>query len=195
MPNNRSEAALRERLKLAEKATQGPWYHTLAAIVGTKKSPEDNDATCICFTEWGCSGDPQANAAHIAASSPDVVRADIEEILRLRAEVKRLEDMLAHLVSRSVCQTVEGWWSAHGETFQTKKDAMQHVITKAEDEMKEAARKAVDRTTRRTAQHRLYALIRERYGCKYSCLPADRWKEVAIWLVEGPLTSGGEMAI
>lgn len=89
-PNNRSDAALRERLELAEKATQGPWYHTLAAIVGTKKSPEDNDATCICFTEWGCSGDSQANAAHIAASSPDVVRADIEEILRLRKEVARL---------------------------------------------------------------------------------------------------------
>lgn len=84
--DDRSDAALRERLGIAEKATQGPWYHTLAAIVGTKKSPEDNDATCICFTEWGCSGDPQANAAHIAASSPDVVQADIEEILRLRAE-------------------------------------------------------------------------------------------------------------
>ena len=59
----------------------------------------------------------------------------------------------------------------------------------------ETARVAVDRTTRRTAQHQLYALIRERYGCKYSCLPADRWKEVVIWLVEGPLTSGGEVAI
>lgn len=32
----------------------------------------------------------QATAAHIAASSPDVVRADIEEILRLRKEVARL---------------------------------------------------------------------------------------------------------
>lgn len=90
MPNNRSDAALRERLGIAEKATNGPWYHSLAAIVGTKKSPEDNDATCICFTEWGCSGDPQANAAHIAANSPDVVRADIEEILRLRKEVALL---------------------------------------------------------------------------------------------------------
>lgn len=88
--DDRSDAALRERLGIAEKATQGPWYHTLAAIVGTKKSPEDNDATCICFTEWGCSGDPQANAAHIAASSPDVVREDIEEILQLRKEVARL---------------------------------------------------------------------------------------------------------
>ena len=59
----------------------------------------------------------------------------------------------------------------------------------------ETARVAVDRTTRRTAQHQLYALIRERYGCKYSCLPADRWQEVVIWLVEGPLTSGEEVAI
>lgn len=90
MPNDRSDAALRERLEIAGKATPGPWYHVLAAIVGTRESPDDNDATCICFTEWGCSGDPQANAAHIAANSPDVVRADIEEILRLRAEVERL---------------------------------------------------------------------------------------------------------
>lgn len=90
MPNDRSDAALRERLELAEKATKGPWYHTLAAIVGTKESPEDTDATCICFTEWGCSRDQQANAAHIAASSPDVVKADIEEILALRAENERL---------------------------------------------------------------------------------------------------------
>lgn len=67
---------------------------------------------------------------------------------RLSGEVARLEDMLAHLVSRSACQTVEGWWSAHGETFQTKKEAMQHVITQAEGEMKEAARKAVEEEER-----------------------------------------------
>lgn len=89
--DDRSEAALHERLEIAGKATPGPWYHVLAAIVGTRESPDDNDATCICFTEWGCSGDPQANAAHIAANSPDVVRADIEEILRLRGEVERLD--------------------------------------------------------------------------------------------------------
>lgn len=67
MPNDRSEAALRERLELAEKATQGPWYHTL-------------------------------NAAHIAASSPDVVRADIEEILQLR---KERDWMLREIVNTS----------------------------------------------------------------------------------------------
>lgn len=59
----------------------------------------------------------------------------------------------------------------------------------------ETARVAVDRTTRRPATNQLYAMIRERYGCKYSCLPADRWKELVIWLVEWPLTSGGEVAI
>ena len=102
-PNNRSDAALRERLEIAGKATKGPWYHTLAAIVGTKKSPEDNDATCICFTEWGCSGDPQANAAHIAASSPDVVREDIEEILRLRKERDWLLREIVNTSDRQFC--------------------------------------------------------------------------------------------
>ena len=98
--DDRSEAALRERLEIAGKATKGPWYHVLAAIVGTRERPDDNDATCICFTEWGCSGDPQANAAHIAASSPDVVCADLEEILRLRAEVARLNKEADWLAER-----------------------------------------------------------------------------------------------
>lgn len=145
--DNRSDAALRERLELAEKAVpkgeKTIWTADFA-------SPHE---TCVrdAFTERSLTMEDytdQATAAHIAANHPDVVRADIEEILRLRQEVARLEDMLAHLASRSVCQTVEGWWSAHGETFQTKKDAMQHVITKAEDEMKEAARKAVEEEER-----------------------------------------------
>lgn len=150
MPDDRSDAALRERLGIAEKATQGPWKSD--EVVTRKKDFEPSyvvkDKDGFTIVDVIPVSAYQANAAHIAANSPDVVRADIEEILRLRAEVKRLEDMLAHLVSRSVCQTVEGWWSAHGETFQTKKDAMQHVITKAEDEMKEAARKAVEEEER-----------------------------------------------
>lgn len=59
----------------------------------------------------------------------------------------------------------------------------------------ETARVAVDITARRTAQHRLHALIRERYGCKYSCLPVESWKDIVIWLADGPLTSGSETAI
>lgn len=131
--DNRNDAALRERLELAEKAVpKGEKTIWTADFAFTERILTMEDYT------------DQATAAHIAANHPDVVRADIEEILRLRQEVARLEDMLAHLASRSVCQTVEGWWFAHGE----KKDAMQHVITKAEDEMKEAARKAVEEEER-----------------------------------------------
>lgn len=137
MPNDRSDAALRERLEIAGKATNGPWYHPLAAIVGTKKSPEDNDATCICFTEWGCSGDPQANAAHIAASSPDVVRADIEEILRLRGENKLLNSMVMSFAGKAVHETVGGWWTGwKGEKFLTKKAAIMSLIVKVKSELK-----------------------------------------------------------
>lgn len=92
MPNNRSEAALRERLVIAEKAAQGPWKSD--EVVTRKKDFEpsyvvkDKDG----FTIVDVLPVPayQANAAHIAASSPDVVREDIEEILQLRKEVARL---------------------------------------------------------------------------------------------------------
>lgn len=134
MPNDRSDAAMRERLVIAEKATQGPWYHSLAAIVGTKKSPEDNDATCICFTEWGCSGDPQANAAHIAASSPDAVRADIEEILRLRAEVKLLNK--------------EANWLAESLDIITRYCAPEVINKLKYKSWREAARKSVEEEKR-----------------------------------------------
>lgn len=137
MPNDRSDAAMCERLEIAGKATKGPWYHSLAAIVGTKKSPEDNDATCICFTEWGCSGDPQANAAHIAASSPDVVREDIEEILRLRGENKLLNSMVMSFAGKAVHETVGGWWTGwKGEKFLTKKAAIMSLIVKVKSELK-----------------------------------------------------------
>lgn len=92
MPNNRSEAALRERLELAEKATQGPWKSD--EVVTRKKDFEPSyvvkDKDGFTIVDVIPVSAYQANAAHIAASSPDVVRADIEEILRLRKEVARL---------------------------------------------------------------------------------------------------------
>lgn len=139
MPNDRSDAALRERLELAEKATKGPWYRALAAIVGTKESPEDNDATCICFTEWGCSGDPQANAAHIAANSPDVVKADIAEILRLRAESERLNkeaDWLAKTLGVQVKDSFGCAWCWLSESDMCNGDCT--------ESLRKAARKAVE---------------------------------------------------
>lgn len=90
MPNDRSDAALHERLELAEKATpkgeKTIWTADFA-------SPHE---TCVrdAFTERILTMEDytdQATAAHIAANHPDVVRADIEEILRLRQEVARLE--------------------------------------------------------------------------------------------------------
>ena len=89
-PNDRSDAALRERLGIAEKAVpkgeKTIWTADFA-------SPHE---TCVrdAFTERILTMEDytdQATAAHIAANHPDVVRADIEEILRLRQEVARLE--------------------------------------------------------------------------------------------------------
>lgn len=93
MPNDRSDAALRERLEIAGKAAQGPWKsdEIPPEIIGCRPRYIVRDGKGIVivedvrhFASW------QTTAAHIAASSPDVMRADIEEILRLREENKRL---------------------------------------------------------------------------------------------------------
>lgn len=93
MPNDRSDAALRERLVIAEKATQGPWKSD--EVVTRKKDFEPSyvvkDKDGFTIVDVIPVSAYQANAAHIAASSPDVVREDIEEILRLRQEVARLD--------------------------------------------------------------------------------------------------------
>lgn len=98
--NDRSDAAMCERLELAEKAVpkgeKTIWTADFA-------SPHE---TCVrdAFTERILTMEDytdQATAAHIAANHPDVVRADIEEILRLRQEVARLNkeaDWLAKIM-------------------------------------------------------------------------------------------------
>ena len=75
--------SLLARRALAEKATPGPWVRKGEYLV---------------YGPWGdrpVSGKEgilnPADAAHIATNSPDVVMADIDEILRLRAQVERLE--------------------------------------------------------------------------------------------------------
>lgn len=104
MPDDRSDAALRERLGIAEKATQGPWKSD--EVVTRKKDFEPSyvvkDKDGFTIVDVIPVSAYQANAAHIAASSPDVVRADIEEILRLRKEVARLDkeaDWLVKMLS------------------------------------------------------------------------------------------------
>ena len=109
MSNDRSDAALRERLELAEKATKGPWIKRSRDFQGedgfgweSKPTVEAEDKMVCLFYDRDVDADDVDNdeddAAHIAANSPDVVKADIEEILRLRAENERLNkeaDLLA----------------------------------------------------------------------------------------------------
>lgn len=81
--SGRTTEALLARRALAEKATPGPWEVDKSEIT----------SAVYVETDWGhliCESDDE-DAAHIAANSPDVVMADIDEILRLRAEVERLE--------------------------------------------------------------------------------------------------------
>lgn len=100
--DDRSDAALRERLGIAEKAVpkgeKTIWTADFA-------SPHE---TCVrdAFTERILTMEDytnQATAAHIAASSPDVVRADIEEILRLRQEVARLNKESTKIMDVAIC--------------------------------------------------------------------------------------------
>lgn len=98
--SDRSEQALRERLELAKKATPGPWKifrgcgKECRIGIATKETLDDFDAgeLVIVVDYYDDSGGilREADAAHIASHSPDVVRADLEEILALRAEVARL---------------------------------------------------------------------------------------------------------
>lgn len=139
MPNNRSEAALRERLELAEKATQGPWKSD--EVVTRKKDFEPSyvvkDKDGFIIVDVIPVSAYQANAAHIAASSPDVVREDIEEILRLRGENKLLNSMVMSFAGKAVHETVGGWWTGwKGEKFLTKKAAIMSLIVKVKSELK-----------------------------------------------------------
>lgn len=160
MPDDRSDAALRERLGIAEKATQGPWKSD--EVVTRKKDFEPSyvvkDKDGFTIVDVIPVSAYQANAAHIAASSPDVVRADIEEILRLRKEVARLNkeaDWLVGMLSHYTedCPLKFSW--VYEEKFPIPKidgcdgawpddDYFDCSNPKPENCWREAARKAVE---------------------------------------------------
>lgn len=80
MKNDRTTESLLARRALAEKATPGPWIRERGFLVyGPWRSRPVSGEEGILNP---------ADASHIAANSPDVVMADIDEILRLRAEVE-----------------------------------------------------------------------------------------------------------
>lgn len=99
--NDRSDAALHERLKIAGKATKGLWKKSFRDFecedgFGWESKPiveAQGKIVCLFYdreAEIDDVDNDEDDAAHIAASSPDVVRADIEEILRLRTENEQL---------------------------------------------------------------------------------------------------------
>lgn len=90
--SDRSDQALRERLELAKQATDGPWKESVQIVNGDAVSAVSTacgDEICNTYGNLLCD---TFDAAHIAANHPEVVRADLEEILALRAEVARLRD-------------------------------------------------------------------------------------------------------
>ena len=95
MHNNRTTEALLARRALAEKATPGPWGQVIA---GLERVVIDSKGTVICtvcldedFSDKETERQVLANLYYIAVNSPAIVMADIDEILRLRAQVERLE--------------------------------------------------------------------------------------------------------
>lgn len=83
--NDRSDAALQERLELAKKATHGPWaLWEWDNGVKEIRSNADPDEDHVCRVWHKKDGD------FLAKNSPIEVQTDIEEILRLRAENERL---------------------------------------------------------------------------------------------------------
>ena len=86
---DRTTEALLARRALASKATPGPWKKGIALRQGYGVDAIwDCSGALVADTEKSVSPCEESDAAHIAANSPDVVMADIDEILRLRAEVE-----------------------------------------------------------------------------------------------------------
>lgn len=88
MHNNRTTESLLARRELAEKATPEKWnllqiFAEDENYVGPETWADMGKAVCICRYA--------KDAQYIAANDPPTVIADIDEILRLRAQVERLE--------------------------------------------------------------------------------------------------------
>ena len=157
MPDDRSDAAMRERLVIAEKATQGPWaLWEWDNGVKEIRSNADPDEDHVCRVWHKKDGD------FLAKNSPREVQADIEEILRLRQEVVRLDketDWLVKILSHYTedCPLKFSW--VYEEKFPIPKidgcdgswpddDYFDCSNPKPENCWREAARKAVEEEER-----------------------------------------------
>lgn len=140
MKNNRTTEALLARRELAEKATPEKWnllqiFAEDENYVGPETWADMGKAVCICRYA--------KDAQYIAANSPDVVMADIDEILRLRAQVERLEKEADWLISEKI---VEEWNGRFVGAFNADKGGLVVYESQADAvaSWREAARKAVE---------------------------------------------------
>lgn len=141
--NDRSDAALQKRLELAKKATHGPWaLWEWDNGVKEIRSNADPDEDHVCRVWHKKDGD------FLAKNSPIEVQADIEEILRLREEVARLNKeadwFIEYIWNKDIfrCPMPEGYKCEH---------KLKHVCCLDSEETeirgrcwREAARKAVE---------------------------------------------------
>lgn len=99
--NSRTTESLLARRALAEKATPGPWVKGITIGRGyAVDAIWDCNGTLVANIEFSDSTREESNIGHITANSPDVVMADIDEIIRLREENARLKDALDNIVMR-----------------------------------------------------------------------------------------------
>lgn len=84
--NNRD--ALLARREAAEKTTPGPWKTDGRFLYALTEELDGTRQINIAEMMYPYR---EADAAHIAANDPTTIMADIDEILRLREEMERLE--------------------------------------------------------------------------------------------------------
>lgn len=131
--SDRSAETLLARRALAAQATPGPWWMDSAPCF----VPLTYTVRCRAGNVAGLNA-PE-DAAHIAANSPDVVEADIDEILRLRAEVERLEREANWLATHVANALREPALIAHLHYL-----SKGLTVPPSSETIREAARKAVE---------------------------------------------------
>ena len=155
--NDRSNEALLARRAIVEKATPyGPVLLPPSPCEDSWHVRNDSDTKvirCYGFANNGTDEAARHLALYIASTPPETVIADIDEILRLRAEVERLEREAEWLANHcrefcksysycGECPMFRGWLSCVyedcGETVGYRGE--QHTAN-----WREAARKAVEK--------------------------------------------------